>query len=36
MVVKEVGQEGVDLIHLGQDTDQCLAIVNTVKNLEVP
>jgi hypothetical protein len=33
--IKEVGWEGVDGIHLGQDRDQCLALVVTVMNFQV-
>jgi hypothetical protein len=36
MDLKEVGWEGVDWIHLAQDTDQWRAVVNTVTNLRVP
>jgi hypothetical protein len=33
---REIGSEGVDLIHLAQDKDQWRAVVNTVMNLRVP
>jgi hypothetical protein len=36
MDLKEMGWEGVDWIHLAQDRDQWLALVNTVMNLRVP
>jgi hypothetical protein len=35
MHLMEVGWEGVDCIHLAQDRDQWLALVNTVMNLRV-
>jgi len=34
--LKEISWEGVDWIHLAQDTDQLPALVNTVMNLRVP
>jgi hypothetical protein len=36
MDLKEIGSEGVDLIHLVQDRDQWWALVNMVMNLQVP
>jgi hypothetical protein len=36
MYLKETGLEGVDWIHLTEDRDQWLALVNTVMNLRVP
>jgi len=33
MHLKEIGWEGVDWIHLAQDRDQWLVLVNTVINL---
>jgi hypothetical protein len=36
MDLREIGWEGVDWIHLAQDRDQWLAVVNTVMNLRVP
>jgi hypothetical protein len=36
MVLREIGWEGVDWIHLAQDRDQWWALVNTVINLWVP
>jgi hypothetical protein len=35
MDLSEIGWEGVDWIHLPQDTDQWWALVNTVMNLRV-
>jgi hypothetical protein len=35
MDVKEIGWEGVHWIHLGQDSDQWQAVVNTVMKLRV-
>jgi hypothetical protein len=35
MDLREVGQEGVDWIHLAQDRDQWQAVLNTVMNLWV-
>jgi len=35
MDVREEGWEGVDWIHLDQDTDQWQAVVNTVTNLRI-
>jgi hypothetical protein len=32
----EVGWEGVDLLHMAQDSDQWRALVNTMKNLRFP
>jgi hypothetical protein len=34
--VRETSLEGVDWMHLGQDTDQWWAVVNTAKKLQVP
>jgi hypothetical protein len=36
MDLREIGLECVDWIHLAQDRDQWLAVVNTVMNLQVP
>jgi hypothetical protein len=36
MDVGEIGWEGVDWMHLAQDTDQWRVLVNTVMNLRVP
>jgi hypothetical protein len=36
MELRETGWEGVDWIHLAQDTDQWQAVVNTVMNFQVP
>jgi len=36
MSLREIGKEGVDWIHLGQDRDQWQAVVNTVMNLQIP
>jgi hypothetical protein len=36
MGLTEVGCEGVDWIHVAQDRDQCLTLVNTIMNLSVP
>jgi hypothetical protein len=36
MHLKDMGWEGVDFIHLGQDRDQLLALVNEVMNFRVP
>jgi hypothetical protein len=33
MVLREIGWGGMDWIELGQDRDQCLALVNTTVNL---
>jgi hypothetical protein len=35
MDLKEVGWEGVDWIHMAQDRDRWLAVVNAVMNLRV-
>jgi hypothetical protein len=35
MGLGETGWEGLDWIHLAQDSDQWLAVVNTVMNLQV-
>jgi hypothetical protein len=34
--VREIGQKGVNWIHLAQDRDQWWAVVNTVMNIRVP
>jgi hypothetical protein len=34
--LKEIGWEGVNQMHLAQDRDQWLALMNTVMNLQVP
>jgi hypothetical protein len=34
--LREIAWEGVDWIHMAQDTDQWRALVNTVINLGVP
>jgi hypothetical protein len=34
--LREIGWEGVEWIHLAQETDQWRALVNTVMNLWVP
>jgi hypothetical protein len=36
MDIKEIWLEGVDWIHLAQDTDRLRAVVDTVMNLRVP
>lgn len=36
MDLREIGMEGVELTHLVQDRDQCLALVNIVMNLQIP
>jgi hypothetical protein len=36
MELKQIRWEGVDWIHLAQDMDQWLAVVNTEMNLRVP
>jgi hypothetical protein len=36
MGVKGIGCEGIDSIHLAQDTDQWRALVNTVMDLQFP
>jgi hypothetical protein len=36
MVLREIGWEGVDWIHLAQDTDQWRAVMKTIMNLRVP
>jgi hypothetical protein len=36
MNLKEVGWEGVDWIHLAQDSDQWWALVKTVMDLRAP
>jgi len=36
MDLREISWEGVDWMHLAQDTEQWRAVVNTVKNLWVP
>jgi hypothetical protein len=35
MDLREIGWEGVDWIHLAQDSDQWRALVNTVMNLRI-
>jgi len=35
MDIRKIGWEGVDWIHLAQDRDQLLAVVNTVIELRV-
>jgi hypothetical protein len=35
MDLREIGWEGVDWIHLAQDSDHWWAVVNTVMNLRV-
>jgi hypothetical protein len=34
--LREIGWDGVDWIHLGQDRDQWRTLVNAVMNLRVP
>jgi hypothetical protein len=34
--LREIGREGVNWLHLAQDSDQWRALVNTVMNLQVP
>jgi hypothetical protein len=36
MDLKEIGWEGVDLIHMALDRDRWRAFVNTVMNFQVP
>jgi hypothetical protein len=36
MILKEIGWEGVNGIHLVQDRDRYRALVNTVMNFQVP
>jgi hypothetical protein len=36
MDFREIGWDGVDWIHLDQDSDQLQGLVNMVKNLWVP
>jgi hypothetical protein len=36
MDLREIGWGGSDVIDLGQDRDQCKALVSTVMNLRVP
>jgi hypothetical protein len=36
MDLREIGWEGVDWIHLAQDTVQWRALVNTVMDLRIP
>jgi hypothetical protein len=36
MGLSETGWEGVDWIHLAQDMDQKMALVNTIMNFWVP
>jgi hypothetical protein len=33
---REIGWDGMDLIHLAEDRDQRRTVVNTVMNLRVP
>jgi len=33
---EEIGWEGVDWVHLAQDKDQWLTLVNMLMNLQVP
>jgi hypothetical protein len=36
MDLREVGWEGVNCIHLAQEREKCLDVVNTLMNLRVP
>jgi hypothetical protein len=36
MYVRQMMRDGVDCMHLGQDRNQWLTVVNTVMNLRVP
>jgi hypothetical protein len=36
MGLEEMGWEGVDIMHLAQDSDQWWALVNMVINLQIP
>jgi hypothetical protein len=36
MDLREIGWDGMEWIHLAQDSDQWRALVNTVMNLRVP
>ena len=36
MIIKEMGQEGMDWIALAQDRDGRRTLVNTVMNLRIP
>jgi hypothetical protein len=36
MDLREIGLEGLDRIHLAQDMDRWLVLVNTVMNRQVP
>jgi hypothetical protein len=36
MDLRELGWEGVDLLHVAQDRDKWRAVVNTVMNLRIP
>jgi hypothetical protein len=36
LYLKEIGWEDMDWIHVAQDRNQWLALVNTVMNLRVP
>jgi hypothetical protein len=36
MGLREIGWDGMDWIDLAQDTDQWMALVNTMMNLRVP
>jgi hypothetical protein len=35
-ILREIGWEGVNQMHLAQDRDQWWALVNTVMNLKIP
>jgi hypothetical protein len=36
MDVRDIGWGGMDWVHLAQDRDQWMALVNTVMNLRIP
>jgi hypothetical protein len=36
MDLREIGWEGVDWMHLAEDSDQWRAVVNTIINVRVP